>query len=42
MGGTIGVVAPGNPTHTAVLSSGVYPTNHASEWSSAVPVLPAT
>ena len=32
----------GKPTQTAATSSGVYPTNHASDHSSPVPVLPAT
>ena len=42
VGGRIVRAASGNPTHTAVTSSGVYPTNHASDHSSPVPVLPAT
>ncbi len=41
-GGTIGVAASGNPTHTAVASRGVYPMNQASPWFCVVPVFPAT
>ena len=42
VGGRIERSSSGNPTHTAVTSSGVYPTNQASAHSSLVPVLPAT
>ena len=41
-GGTIEICASGKPTQTAVTSSGVKPTNHASFHCSVVPVLPAT
>src|SRR5688500_3224237 len=37
----ISIWASGYPTHTLVTRFGVYPTNHASRYSWAVPVLPA-
>jgi hypothetical protein len=39
---SIGPGLPGRPTHTAVETCGVYPTNHASVESWVVPVFPAT
>ena len=39
---SIGISPSGYPTHTHVASCGVYPQNHASTYSCAVPVLPAT
>ena len=39
-GGSIGIDPSWKPTHTAAVSWGTAPTNHAFVWVSAVPVLP--